>query len=504
VVDAPSERHSLVMYQSSAEQRGRTMSWIAEALTRGDKVLYRAADVTAAHDEFDTAARESGQLEILDAGRSHEQTDGRHWALRELHEELLDRAHHDGYPGVLLAGDGQALHVLAPEPAERLAFEHDLERLTERSGVRALCCYDLRVEQPDLLAAAAGVHFRGVEDVGWSARLTGEHTLLVSGEIDADNAGRFGAALRGAAGHDVHTVDLAGVTLVSAAGIRAFDDAVDLLHRREQRLRLVNVSPPVDRALAVLLVADERRIDLVATAADAARDVHSRTGAVARELDALTGVLVAGPAVATALTRVAEVAVDLVAGADLASVTLRSPDGTFHTPVATDEVAAELDRLQYVFDEGPCVDAARAAGPAVAASDDLATEQAWPRFGPAAAAHGLHSVVSTALVPDAAPPRLSGALNLYSRRRGGLSGTDRDIALLLASHASLVLASTSATTRAELEAARLHTAIDSRDVIDHAMAFLMTRRGIDADEAFELLRDLARQLSATGDHRTDG
>ena len=267
-MDAPSlEQHSLLMYQSSARQRSRTMSWMAEALTRGDKIFYRAADVAAPLDELGAAgnaARESGQLEVLDAQRCHEQTDGRHWALRELHEELLDRAHAEGYAGVLLAADEKALRVLTPEPAERLAFELDVERLTSRFGVRALCCYDLRVEQPDLLQAVAGVHFRSVEDVRWSARLTGERTLLLSGEIDADNAARFGAALRAAAAHDVRTVDLAQVTVMSAAGIRAFDDAVDLLRRREHRLRLVNMSPSVRRALTVLGIADEDRVDLVA------------------------------------------------------------------------------------------------------------------------------------------------------------------------------------------------------------------------------------------------
>jgi anti-anti-sigma factor len=509
-VDAPSlEQHSLLMYQSSARQRSRTMSWMAEALTRGDKIFYRAADIAAPLDELGAAgnaARESGQLEVLDAQRCHEQTDGRHWALRELHEELLDRAHAEGYAGVLLAADEKALRVLTPEPAERLAFELDVERLTRRFGVRALCCYDLRVEQPDLLQAVAGVHFRSVEDVRWSARLTGERTLLLSGEIDADNAARFGAALRAAAAHDVRTVDLAQVTVISAAGIRAFDDAVDLLRRREHRLRLVNMSPSVRRALTVLGIADEDRVDLVAAPEEpvVTADDHSQADAVAGELAALTAVLLAGPAVATTLARVTEMALDLVAGADLASVTLRSPDGVFHTPVATDEVAEELDRLQYAFGEGPCVDAARLTGPSVAVSEDLAADESWPRFGPAAAAHGMRSVVSTALLPDVPPPRLSGALNLYSRRPHGIAGPGRDIALILASHASLALATTTATTRHELEAARLPAAIDGRAVIDHAMAILMKRWGIEAAEALELLRDLSQQLNSARHLEADG
>ncbi len=504
-MDAPlPEQHSLVMYQSSARQREHTVSWMAEALTRGDKVLHRAVDVDAPLDELGAAgaaARESGQLEILDARMCHEQTDGRHWALRELHEELLDRAHADGYAGVLLTADEHALRVLAPEPAERLAFEHDLERLTTRFGVRALCCYDLRVEQTDLLQAVAGVHFRSVADVQWSARLS-DGRLLVRGAIDADNAGRFGAALRVAATHDVRTVDLAEVTVVSAAGIRAFDDAVDLLRRRARRLRLVNLSPAVNRALTLLRGAGDDQVELVPEHTEPAGD--TRLAAAVREFAALTGVLLAGPAVATVLDRITRAAVDLVPAADLASITLRGSDGAFHTPTATDDVAIELDQLQYALDEGPCVDAARVAGHAVAVSEDLAAETAWPQFGRAAAGHGVRSVLSTALRPDPWPERTTGALNLYSRAAGTMTDADRDVALILAGHAWLALANieTDSGTTAEpatlpeLQNARLRESVDSREMVGLVTGTLMHRRGISADEAFDLLHELSQRLNA--------
>jgi anti-anti-sigma regulatory factor len=498
------EQHSLVMYQSSARQRSRTMTWMADALTRGDKVLYRAVDVAAPLDELGTAgeaARESGQLEILDARMCHEQTDGRHWALRELHEELLDQAHAEGYAGVLLTADEHALRVLAPEPAERLAFEHDLDRLTSRFGVRALCCYDLRVEQPDLLQAVAGVHFRGVDDVQWSARLS-DGRLLVRGAIDADNAGRFGAALRVAATHDVRTVDLADVTVVSAAGVRAFDDAVDLLRRRARRLRLVNLSPAVNRALTLLRGADDDQVDLIPEHAEEPAG-DTRLAAAAREFATLTGVLLAGPTVATVLDRITRAAVSLVPGADLASITLRGPDGAFHTPTTTEDEAIELDQLQYALDEGPCVDAARVAGHAVAVSEDLAVDTTWPRFGRAAAGHGVRSVLSTALQPDPWPRRTTGALNIYSRTVGAMTDADRDVALILAGHAWLALANTDpatapaeATALPELENARLRDPVDGREMVGLVTGTLMHRRGISADEAFDLLHDLSQRLNA--------
>jgi anti-anti-sigma factor len=252
-------RHALVMYEAEAARRGRTSEWVAAALARGDAVLHRAADAAELVDdlgETSRAALDAGSLRLVDPYVCFQQTDGLHWALRQLFEDMVRAAFDDGSPGVVLTHGAGALQVMAPEPAERLAFEHDLERLTALPGVRALCCYDLRSEQTDLLEAVAGLHHRDVEDVLWSVRLVADR-LVVHGEIDADNAGRFGAALRVAASHGVGVVDLAGVSLLSAAGLRVFEGAADLLHRRGERLRLVGTSPSVHRALtAVPIVAD--------------------------------------------------------------------------------------------------------------------------------------------------------------------------------------------------------------------------------------------------------
>jgi hypothetical protein len=67
----------------------------------------------------------------------------------------------------------------------------------------------------------------------------------------------------------------------------------------------------------------------------------------------------------------------------------------------------------------------------------------------------------------------------------------------VAGHARfLALAGVTARTRAELEAENLRRAIDSRDVIGQAKGILMQRRGIGADEAFDLPRRTSQQLNA--------
>ncbi|HZG89060.1 MAG TPA: ANTAR domain-containing protein, partial [Pseudonocardia sp.] len=72
---------------------------------------------------------------------------------------------------------------------------------------------------------------------------------------------------------------------------------------------------------------------------------------------------------------------------------------------------------------------------------------------------------------------------------------DRDLALVLAAHASTALSSTIAHTATELELAQLRQAISSRDVIGQAKGILMERLGVSADEAFRTLREASQGLN---------
>lgn len=217
-------------------------------------------------------------------------------------------------------------------------------------------------------------------------------------------------------------------------------------------------------------------------------------GPLGSQFAQLTRSLLDATTIAEVLDKVVEATRRIVPGADLVSITLRGPDGTFHTPIETEPVAADLDQVQYTTGEGPCVHAAQLSGPGHVISDDLAAELAWPTFGPAAASRGFHAVLATTLLA-AQPPELSGALNIYSRRRHAFDDHARDLALLLATHASLALATTHALTTAELRQVHLHKAIDTRDVIGQAKGILMQRRGCTAEEAFDLLRRTSSDLN---------
>jgi hypothetical protein len=219
-------------------------------------------------------------------------------------------------------------------------------------------------------------------------------------------------------------------------------------------------------------------------------------GPLGRQFTTLTAALLNAPTVQDVFEQVVTATMSVAPQADVVSVTLRSPDGRFHTPIATHSVAHLLDECQYELGEGPCVTAALDPGPGFAAwPAPRRAESPWPAFTRAARKLGVEAVLSLSLLPAPVPPRLSGALNLYSNSPDGLDAIDLDAILLLATHASLALATTEAVTSANLREAQLHQAIDSRDVIGQAKGILMGRRNISAEEAFDILRASSQTLN---------
>ncbi|SFP90316.1 ANTAR domain-containing protein [Amycolatopsis rubida] len=215
----------------------------------------------------------------------------------------------------------------------------------------------------------------------------------------------------------------------------------------------------------------------------------------ADRFEQLSGMLLSANSVADVLRQVVEATAAAVAGADWASVTVLGSDGRFSTAARTGKTAAELDRIQYRDGEGPCVEAARADSPSYVASADLAAETRWPRFTAAARALGCRAAFSTELPAVPGSDRVAGSLTVYSRRPDSLAETDRRIALLLATHASLALANTHLRKTAELRRAEFRRAVDTRDVIGQAKGILMNREGFTADEAFDLLRRTSQDLN---------
>lgn len=79
------------------------------------------------------------------------------------------------------------------------------------------------------------------------------------------------------------------------------------------------------------------KADFVAT------PIPTCAGPLGSQFVQLTRSLLDATTVAEVLSKVVEATSRVVPGADLVSITLRGPDGTFHTPIETEPTAADLD-----------------------------------------------------------------------------------------------------------------------------------------------------------------
>jgi hypothetical protein len=187
------------------------------------------------------------------------------------------------------------------------------------------------------------------------------------------------------------------------------------------------------------------------------------------------------------LQRIVDQAAATVEGCDLAGLLLVR-DGHVTTSAATHPTVTELDRLQSVSGEGPCLDAASSGG--IVYAFDLVDDPRWPRFGPAATAIGIRS----ALALQVATSRAS-ALNLYSRLPGAFGANDRAKAVLFATLAGLALGSAEEREVDEKRSVNLQAALATRELIGQAQGILMERERITAADAFHVLRRASQHLN---------
>jgi hypothetical protein len=186
------------------------------------------------------------------------------------------------------------------------------------------------------------------------------------------------------------------------------------------------------------------------------------------------------------LLRLTVLATQMVAGCDVASLSLLRGE-RLETVAATEEVARRLDAWQYEDGEGPCVDSARAQDCTYVA--DLVDDTRWPVFSRLAAEEfGRGSVLSCQLTRVDQPDDRTGALNMYARRPDAFTESDGLVGLLLAAYAGALV-------DAAKDRADLHRALASRDVIGQAKGILMARRGLSDQEAFDELVQVSQRLN---------
>jgi hypothetical protein len=81
-----------------------------------------------------------------------------------------------------------------------------------------------------------------------------------------------------------------------------------------------------------------------------------------------------------------------------------------------------------------------------------------------------------------------GALNLHSKAANAFGEASRTVGLVFAAHAAVALSSA-------IHDEQMEDALQSRDVIGQAKGILMAREGVDAQEAFDMLRRASQRLN---------
>ena len=185
------------------------------------------------------------------------------------------------------------------------------------------------------------------------------------------------------------------------------------------------------------------------------------------------------------------------------SVTLLTGDEAV-TAVYTSDLALRLDEVQYEAGHGPCLQAATVGEPVEI--EDARSDTRWRDFLDVAVQRGCLGSLS---LPLPLHERVSGALNIYSRRPAAFDEPARQFARRFASYGAVVAGNMLVYESALDRAKNLEAAMASRAVIDQAKGILMERFKLTADQAFQALtrvsmetntkvRDIAERFVDTG------
>jgi GAF domain-containing protein len=203
-------------------------------------------------------------------------------------------------------------------------------------------------------------------------------------------------------------------------------------------------------------------------------------------LDQLADLRSSPVTVEEALERVVATA-DALFGVDGTALMLVDRDQALRNLAVSDARAGLLEELQAEHSEGPCVDAFEDKQPV--AADDLASDDRWPEFGPAAAGGGLLAVLAS---PIPYSDHAVGVVAVFAGDPHPWTEAEREaIVAFTELVALLILNAMEATERGRL-AAELQLALSSRVVIEQAKGVLVGRHGLTTRQAFERLRRQAR------------
>jgi GAF domain-containing protein len=212
------------------------------------------------------------------------------------------------------------------------------------------------------------------------------------------------------------------------------------------------------------------------TATDDAHETHRRIADIVRDLHARPEA-----DADTVIAELAEHAAVEVPGALYAGVTVTRDQKHVDTPAATHPYPLLLDKIQQRHREGPCLESAW--DEETIHVPDLENDQRWPSYRRDALAETpIRSIMAFQLfIAD----RTMGALNVYAEQPRAFDEESKTIGLIFAAHTSVAWN----TARRDDQFRR---ALASRDIIGQAKGMIMARYGVNAVQAFDMLRKLSQ------------
>jgi GAF domain-containing protein len=204
----------------------------------------------------------------------------------------------------------------------------------------------------------------------------------------------------------------------------------------------------------------------------------------------LARVELAGRTLEAVLGEIVAIADREVPGAESTSITLLRADKPF-TAAHHGAMSLAADELQYEHGHGPCMDAGR--GGVVLRVDDMRTETRWPDY----VAHVVDTGVRSSLsVPLPYQGSTIGALNIYSSRPTAFASQESlDAGLEVAETIAVAVANADAHWQVTEQARNMRLAMESRAAIEQAKGVLMAQRHVDAEAAFEILREASQRYN---------
>jgi len=173
---------------------------------------------------------------------------------------------------------------------------------------------------------------------------------------------------------------------------------------------------------------------------------------------------------------------------DGAGLMLLDPEQLLRNIAVSDQRVDHLEDLQIQHGEGPCVDAFE--DKTLVDAADLANEDRWPSFSPAAAGRGLRAVLAS---PIPYNQHAIGVVAVFSAKARPWSPEGELALVTFTDLAALCIANTMASQERGEVAEQLQRALDARVVIEQAKGALIARDGLTERDAFERLRRQARR-----------